>query len=110
MAFSHKVPRQLQDEDRWFKIFTFKQAIAAAVCAVIGLPIGIMLAKIHFMVMLVIMVLYIMICGFLIFFRIPSGQYMLGGGQYGVSLILRILYRSLNKKVYVKHKNGGEDH
>ena len=103
MGFTHRVPRQLQDEDRWFKFFTLKQAIAAAFMAVIGVPIGIVLSKIHLLLMLIVMVFYIFLCGFLIFFRVPGSQYMLGGGQHGASLMLRCFLRRFTKKVYVKN-------
>lgn len=109
MAFTHRVPRQLQDEDRWFKIFTLKQAIAAVLCGVIGIPIGILLSKIHLIFMLICMVFYVFLCGFLIFFKVPANQYMLGGGQHGVSLMLRCLVRRITKKIYVKNLEGADE-
>ena len=103
MSFVHKRPRELQQEDRWFKIFTPKQAIVASICGVIVIISSSLLSKVlSFFPVLAIEVMFIITCGFGIFSKLPPENYLNGGGQNAVLVLLRRLYRTSRKVVYVK--------
>lgn len=110
MSFNHRVPRELQQEDRWFKLFTPKQAIAAGVCGAVGiLGFRILFGLFGFIPAVSVFVVYAIICGLLITLKINSQNYMIGGGQYLAMIILRYLYRRTQQILYVKHYTEPED-
>ena len=108
--FSHKVPRELRNEDRWFKIFSPKQAIAAAICAAVAIPVGIFIHRLFGNIpTIIVLEFYIIFCAVGMFTVIPNSQYMLGGGQSAAMVVVRCVVRRLTKKVYVKHMDEGRD-
>lgn len=103
MGFVHKIPRELQQEDRWFKIFSPKQAIAAAICVVIVMFTGTQLVRIMGVVpMIAIETIFITLCGLGIFLKLPQSNYIIGG-QYAVIVLLRVIYRKTHRVIFVKH-------
>lgn len=113
MSFVHKVPGELQQEDRWFKIFSPKQAVIAVVLGIIALMSGSVINKaIGFIPTILVEIPFVIISGVFMFFKIPKEKYLLGGGQYMIMIMFRCIVRLCNQTLYVKHydepENGGK--
>lgn len=97
---TYKVHDEIQNEEKWLKLFSLPQLTAVAVAAVIGigfiaffssielLPVGV-----FFFIAIVLMV------GMGVMIPMPKDWYLFGGGELIGVLALRILIKLLFKKV-----------
>lgn len=94
----YKVPRELQDEDRWFKIFTKRQLAMLIVGALIDSLVIVLFAKLHLVVVgIVLAILIILFDLAIIYLKMPRSRHTHGGGLGFDTLVLRILKRKRTK-------------
>lgn len=107
--FTHRVPRPLQNEDKWFKFFTPKQLGVAVVAIVIAVISVVMLTNIiGLLPATLINIPFLIFVGAGMFCK-PNSSWYLTGGTYPLGIILiRMLIRKMKNVLYVKHLNDGD--
>ncbi|AOZ97833.1 PrgI family protein [Butyrivibrio hungatei] len=108
---TYDIPRELKDEDKWFKFFTKTQLfifgiglLIAAFFAFIFVPMGLI------PVAIVIAVITLSIAGVLAFFPMPNSKYLYGGGYPLYIIVLRLLTKFFGKKkLYLKNYDSEEN-
>lgn len=100
---TYDIPSEFSDEDRWFKIFTKKQAIMIAAAA----GVMVMLEKIFdkfglAFVGIILGAILIIVTAVIVMFRIPEMNYLRGGGQTLDIILFKRLVRKRNRYIYVK--------
>ena len=108
----YKVPRELQDEDKWFKFFTIPQLATALVVLLIDWRIVSFLARFHMEIVgIALAILLTILCGTVILFKMPNNKHLYGGGVPLQTLAFRIIRRKLfskEKTVYTSCINDKE--
>lgn len=104
MAGKYKVPKPIQDEDKWMKFFTKKQLLALVVAAIVGFGIIRLTYCIHLVMIGVILTILLIVATLLATMAtMPNEKYLFGGGcpiwQIGYRIIRRKLFPS-NKVIY----------
>ena len=101
----YRIPREFQDEDKWFRFFTKQQLIYLAAALAIDFVLIVVTLSLHILgVGIALSVITIIVTMFLAFFVMPPDKYLMGGGYRITVLILRMFYRRLpkNRVLYVK--------
>lgn len=107
----YEVPRELKDEDKWFRFFTKKQlfvvGIAAGICAFLFF---ILTGLGLFVLALILSVGILVLAVFYAFFIMPDNKYMYGGGYAISTLIMRLINKRFlaRKVIYVKFNSEDE--
>ena len=108
---SYQIPKEFKDEDKWFRFFTKKQLIvvgaALAACVVIvSFFYGIGMLKVGLAIAEIIMVLAVAV----VFIRIPTDRYLIGGGYHIAQIVGRLIIKRLpgHKIIYVKNYEEGQ--
>ena len=104
----YKIPKQFQDEDKWFRFFTKTQLVVIGLPAILSIVI---LFKIRYMSGIVIfitsaiLITILVICILFSSFKMPKDKYLLGGGTSLKTLGLRLIRRRMqtNKVLWVKN-------
>ena len=95
----YKVPRELQDEDKWFKFFTKKQLATAIVIIFIDWQIVTFFYNIHMVIVGITLALFFtIVCGAVVSLKMPNNRHLHGGGVGLDALAIRIMKRKLIKK------------
>lgn len=95
----YRVPRELKDEDKWFKFFTKKQLLIAAVVLFIDVWVIVFTNKLHMIVLGIVIALSIAIVTAIILVgKMPTKRYIHGGGLGFDVLLMRIIRRKCIKK------------
>ena len=95
----YRVPRELKDEDKWFKFFTKKQLLVAAVVLFIDAWIVVISNRLKMIVVGIVIALFIAIMTAIILVgKMPAKRYIHGGGLGFDALIMRVLKRKCLKK------------
>lgn len=108
----YRIPKEIKDEDKWFKFFTKTQLLYVGIGGLLSgffislantlhiLPVGIVIAEF-------IMVVAIVIA----FVKIPKDRYLIGGGLPIRVILLRLIEKNIpaNKKIYLKGINKRKD-
>ncbi len=103
---SYQIPKEMRDEDKWFRYFTKKQLIfvggalfaAVAICTFfksIGLfKVGLSISEVILLITLAAS-----------FIKIPTDRYLIGGGYHIMQIVSRMVIKRLpqNKILYVKN-------
>jgi len=95
----YKIPRELQDQDLWFKVFTKKQLLISVISLAACIGICIVANTMGILIIGVVISLFIIILtGALLFLKMPQKKHMNGGG-YGLDVLaIRVLRKKLLKK------------
>lgn len=107
----YEVPRELKDEDKWFRFFTKKQlfivGIAVGIC---GFLFAILTGLGLFVLALIISVVILVLAIFYAFFIMPDNKYLYGGGYEISTLIMRLINKKVisRKVIYVKFDSEEE--
>lgn len=104
MRFTDDIPGEFKDEERWFKFFPRNVAIMLLVSLAVGFGIVKAFEAItgHFVVPLIIVVLFTIFLGYIMMKKKDSSDVMRGGGQSIFYLWIYKAYRRKNRKIYVK--------
>jgi len=106
-----KIPKELKDEDKWFRYFTKKQAVPIAVTLLIDYRIIMWASQRNFLLpaIIVSVILTLLVAG-IVMVELPVDVLFLSGG--GITMeqwIRRVFIRKRNRKIYVKNYDMGED-
>lgn len=102
----YKVPRKFKDEDKWFRFFTKKQLVIMGTAALVGLSILMCSIKIGVpYVGFFLLLLIVISAGVCAMFKIPDDKYLIGGGEYIGTILIRMLIKRLpwNRNIYIKN-------
>jgi len=98
----YKVPRELQDEDKWLKFFTKRQLAILIVALLIDLGLITIFQKLHIVVVGVVLALIILIsAAAVVYLKMPRSRHTHGGGLGLDTIVLRILKRKRSKNKVV---------
>ena len=103
---SYQIPKELKDEDKWFKYFTKKQLIVVGSALGISALILSFFAGVHMLpVGICISEVILLLSVTATFIRIPTDKYLIGGGYHIAVILWRFICRKLpkNKVLYVKN-------
>ena len=103
---TYKVPAALKDEDKWFKFFTKAQLICIAVAVVLGVGILVFFSRLGLVAIgLALCLIVIIAVGVCVMIRIPADKYLMGGGEYIVVILFRLIRKRLpkNRVIYIKN-------
>lgn len=103
---TYKVPAPLKDEDKWFKFFTKTQLICVAGSVVLGVSILVFFARIGLVpIGLALCLLEIASVGACVMIRMPADKYLMGGGEYIIVILFRLIRKKLpkNRVIYIKN-------
>ena len=103
---SYRIPKELKDEDKWFKFFTKKQLLIvgsglALSIVIVGffygmhlLPVGVMMAEV-----------VMLLSAGIAFVKIPTDKYLIGGGYPVSQILIRLVLKRLpgHRVLYVKN-------
>lgn len=99
----YKVPRELQDEDRWFKWWTKSQLAIFIVAGIIDFGVISLFAALHIVVVgIVLAILILIFAAAIVYIKMPRSRHTHGGGMGFDTLFMRIIRRksSKNRVIY----------
>lgn len=98
----YKIPRELQDEDKWFKFFTKRQLAILIVALFIDFWVVALFYKLHIVVVGVVLAILIFVFALaIIYFKMPRSRHTHGGGLGLDTIAMRILKRKRSKNKIV---------
>ncbi len=103
---SYDIPKELKDEDKWFRYFTKRQLAYVGAGILIDALMLSALSKIGlFEVGLALAELVLIVAFIIAFGKIPEDRYLMGGGYNASTIILRLISKKLpkNKVIYVNN-------
>lgn len=107
---SHRIPRELQNEDHWIKNLTFGDSAALVIICLLGVGIIKIANGMGFLLPgILIAVLEIVLLSTLVLMPIPKEYYSVGGGLRLWKLLLRMLLRRRKRIVYVSNYEKERD-
>lgn len=107
----YRIPKEMQDEDKWFKFFTKTQLLYVGVGALVSALLIFLTVKLHILPVGLILAEFIMVIAIVVaFVKIPKSRYLIGGGLPIRVLLVRLIEKNLpqNKKLYIKGLNKHE--
>lgn len=103
----YRIPDELKDEDLWFRFFTKRQLAILIAVLLADWNIFRICRMLHLAVVgVLVSVGLLVITGILVFFRMPAGRYLHGGGIGLDRLLVRILKKRIpgNKVIYTRRE------
>lgn len=106
MRRSYEIPQGLTDEIKWYKYFTLRSLIVGICVGGLGVPIIKCLSGLGITIYLIVVwILLTMAITFLTMYRIPSTNWLNGGGEYIDQYLLKRLIRRKKHCLYIKGYN-----
>ena len=100
----YKIPREIQDEDKWFRFFTKKQLAVIAITLFVCGNLVILTQKLHVVVVgITLSILFLLVTAAILFLKMPRTKYIFGGGLGLDILLFRITVRKVvrgNKVIF----------
>lgn len=94
----YKVPRELQDEDRWLKFFTKRQLAILIVALLIDFGVITVFYRLHLVVVGVVLAILIFVFALaIIYLKMPRSRHTHGGGLGFDTIVTRIIKRKRSK-------------
>lgn len=102
---NYTIPKELKDEDKWFRFFTKTQLLYVGAAAMIDMGIIAFFRLIHVPYVSIILSEIVMIGAVILaFIPIPTDRFMIGGGYSLRAIAVRLVRKRMkrNKVLYVK--------
>lgn len=100
---NYRIPREVEDEDKWFRYFTKKQLAVLVIVLLIDWKVCSFFYKLHCIVIgITLAILFLIIALAAVMIKMPRIKYLYGGIGLDI-LLIRIIIRkasSKHKKVY----------
>ena len=100
----YRTPKEIKDEDIWFKWFTKKQFVYMGISCAVAVFIFMLLQKLRLTLFGAMIAVILVFAGFTIpRFDMPADKYLIGGGMPLEQIIKRILIKNFlqKKNIYV---------
>ena len=102
---NYTIPKELKDEDKWFRFFTKTQLLHIGAAALIDLGIISFFRLIKVPYVSIILSEIVMICAVIVaFVPVPTDRFMIGGGYSLRAIMVRLVRKKFrkNRVIYVK--------
>jgi len=105
------IPGEFKSEDKWFRYFNRKQAIVLVLCGIVDYRVIMSAANKEMLIPALVLMLFLtMLLVGIVMIRLPVDALFLTGGGVTVDvLILRYIYRKLNRHIYTKNYNSEDE-